>query len=195
MNHPDFETLLEYTENTLAPDKRAQIEAHLAGSCADCRAVLSHLTLTLNLLNQTHLATPPKPVLQQAITAFRASLKPRLRIPALLVFDNFRQASFAAVRGAARVRQLLYMAEEVDIDVQITPSEGHTTLVGQVLGNDLGGTQSLAKVRLEGQTETFGYSTTNNFGLFSFHQVPAGSYNLTVELGTKEITIEGLELT
>jgi hypothetical protein len=192
MTHPSFASLLDYVEGSLPPEARAAIDEHLAGPCSQCSVELSRIRAALGALANDDTVAPPEETLRRAVAAFRArpAAPPRVRIAAILVFDNYRQSSLAAVRGpAARARQLLFTAEGLDIDLQITFAEGGATLVGQILGQ---GQPSI--VRLHRAGEVLDDVGADAFGRFAFRPIPQGKYDLVIEFDSREVAIEGLEI-
>ena len=192
MTHPSFASLLDYVEGSLSPEARAAIDEHLAGPCSQCSAELSRIRAALDALVNDDTAAPSEETLRRAVAAFRArpAAPPRARVAAILVFDNYRQSPLAAVRGpAARARQLLFTAEGLDIDLQITVTEGGATLVGQILGGE-----RPSMVRLCRAGEVLDDVGPDSLGRFAFRPVPLGQYDLVIEFDSREVAIEGLEI-
>ncbi|HLF25878.1 MAG TPA: hypothetical protein VJG32_06045 [Anaerolineae bacterium] len=154
--------------------------------------------MLLDLLSrEDNTVAPPEHVVRRVIATFRAQISSSSlrRIVASLLFDNFRQAPLAAVRGVARSRQLLFSTEGLDIDVQITSESGSATLIGQALDRDRASVEPRPFVRLyHSGGEVLDASEADAHGQFAFHAVPPGVYNLGVELGATEIVLEDLEL-
>lgn len=87
--------------------------------------------------------------------------------------------------GASAERQMLFEAGENGIDLRIKESENGFALKGQILGENFAN----STVKL-GDFET----KTNELSEFSFTDVPNGKYDLTLQSGETEITIENLEI-
>lgn len=192
MAHPSFASLLDYVEDSLPREARAAIDEHLAGPCSQCSVELSRIRAALGALANDDTVAPPEETLRRAVAAFRArpAAPPRVRIAAMLVFDNYRQSSLAVVRGpAARARQLLFTAEGLDIDLQIHFAEGGATLVGQILGGE-----RPSIVRLHRAGEVIDDVGADSFGRFAFRPVPLGNYDLVIEFDSREVAIVGLEI-
>lgn len=83
--------------------------------------------------------------------------------------------------SASAVRQMLFNAGEISIDIRIANGE----VKGQILGEGF-----------ENCEISLGEFTTNSNDLseFKFENVPSGNYVLTIKKDEKEIVIEGLEL-
>src|SRR5512138_291486 len=131
-HHISFAILIEYQERTLSISEQEAVETHLAEPCPACQKNLEHAGELLAAFAQPdETVAPPEAVVERAIGTFPhrsqvvgafPSLSAMVSLPriiASLLFDNFKQAPLAAVRGAARSRQLLFTAGEVDIDLQI----------------------------------------------------------------------------
>jgi hypothetical protein len=58
------------------------------------------------------------------------------QVLAILQFDSHLQLSRMTSRGPVRTRQMLFTAEDVDIDLQMTPEDGDHNLTGQILGSE-----------------------------------------------------------
>jgi hypothetical protein len=197
MIHPTFSSLLAYSENALPPETAAEIEAHLAAPCAHCQTDLARVRAVLDaLVRQNKTVAPPATIVRRAIAAFQPRPSPaqQLRTIADLIFDSFRQAPLAAVRGAAQSRQMLFTAEGLDIDLHITAEPDNVTLMGQVLGARTFDAQSSPFVRLYHAGDVLDAARADALGQFAFRAVPAGLYDLGVEVEAREIIIEGLEL-
>jgi len=198
MNHPSYETLINYLENRLSEADRTRLEQHLTQPCQKCSAKISRLRSVLAVTAEDQTIAPPQSVLNRAIAVFQDQVKspklPLLRVLAALQFDSRRQLSPAAFRGITQTRQLLYTAQKVDIDLQLTPGQGDYNLVGQILGPQQAEGQSLAYVSLHNKTGDLLKSTeTDPHGQFAFRQILPGSYDLIFDLGSQEIDILDLE--
>jgi hypothetical protein len=113
------------------------------------------------------------------------------RIVAALSFDSTSNPApaFGVRSGYATSRQLLYSAEENDIDLRITPEKENWIVAGQVLGEGCVG----GRVELEGATERV-EAGLNELCEFTLPPVSAGSYTLRLRLGNAEVEIPRLEL-
>lgn len=200
MIHPTYETLVNYLENQLPEIDRAQVEEHLSGSCQQCSGKLAKLRTVLELTLSDRTFAPSAAVLKQAVTLLPQRLthvsNPLLRVFAQLQFDSRLQLSRTAVRGpkTSQSRQMLFSAQQVDIDLQITPERGEHHLVGQILSSDQRAGQMAAFVSLHNKSgELLKGTETDALGQFTFKQIPAGVYNLDFDLGSQEVAILDLE--
>ena len=198
MYHPTYETLINYLENRLSEADRTKLEKHLAQPCQKCSAKINRLRSVLAVTIEDQTIAPPSSVLNRAIAVYQNQVssprQPHLRALAALQFDSRVQLSTAAFRGVTRVRQLLFTAQQVDIDLQLTPEQGDYNLIGQILGPQQTEGQSMAFVSLQNKTGKLLKSTeTDPHGQFVFKQILPGSYDLIFDLGSQEIAILDLE--
>ncbi len=196
MTHLTYTTLIAYVEQTLSPKTRDSVEAHLSSSCRQCQRRLIQVQTVLGALaGGVETATPPESAARRAMAIFPSQSVTTIlqRIVATLLFDSYRQASLAAVRGAAHSRQLLFTAQDVDIDVQITTERNQTVVLGQMLSNTVE-LQPLSPVRLYRANEIIQTTQSDPHGQFAFREVPPGTYDLGVVLQSTEIVLTGLEL-
>ena len=196
-SHIPFALLIDYQDQAVPALERETIESHLAEPCPRCRQNLQHASELLAAFAQPdRTVAPPEEVVQRAVAAFtiRPPAVSLTRTIASLLFDNFRQAPLAAVRGAARSRQLLFTADDIDIDLQITSERYGATLLGQVLSNPAVASEVVPVVRLYRSGEVIRTSASDAQGQFAFRAVAPGVYDLGVMLAHREVVLEGLEL-
>jgi hypothetical protein len=198
MNHPTYETLISHIENQLPDDARAKIEDHLSQPCPQCNDTIGHLRLVLDAVEADTTAAPPPDVLRRAIATYRERSavvhRPFLSVLAELLFDSRLQLSPMASRGVARTRQMLFATQQVDIDLNITPEHREHNLVGQILDRERADEYPAAFVSLENDIGTVQRSMeADSLGQFTFKQIPAGIYELVIDLGNQEVAITGLE--
>jgi hypothetical protein len=103
------------------------------------------------------------------------------RLTALLRFDDWATQAAPALRSARpRVRQMIFSADEVDVDLRIEPAPASQpaawVLRGQVLGVPTTCTVALLDAGDRART-----TTCDEFGAFVLDDVPAGSYRLSIE--------------
>jgi hypothetical protein len=200
MSHLKYETLLNYLQDQLSAQARNEADAHLAGPCAPCqrRLALAQKVLRSMLADQTTL--PPASVLKQAIAIPLTHPKPArpglwTRLVAALTFDSHLQLSAAMTRGAARERQMLFSAEQLDIDLQIKPAQKDHDLIGQVLGDQESREAMPVFVSLQRNTGQLLKATeTDSLGQFAFRKIPSGVYDLIFDLENHEVAVMGIEV-
>jgi hypothetical protein len=198
MNHPTYETLINHIEYQLPDSERARLEQHLLHPCQQCNDKIAQLRLVLDAAVADTTTAPSPSVLLRAVAAYQERTttvhRPFLSVLAELLFDSRLQLSPMASRGAARTRQMLFATQEVDIDLNITPEHREHNLVGQILDREQADEYPLAFVSLENETGTLLRSMeTDALGQFTFKQIPAGVYELVIDLGDQEVAITGLE--
>jgi hypothetical protein len=195
--HIPFAELAELADERASADKRtmpAGAHSHLS-DCSACAQQLDRLGHVLELMRSDTSIDAPRDVLAYAVNIFSRpdNSEPSLvrRLVAALSFDsNSNLAPAFGVRaGQASSRQLLYSAEENDIDMRITP-EGETWIVaGQVLGEGCVG----GRIEIEGEGE-LATAELNELCEFTLPALPAGSYAVRLRLGNASIEIPKLEL-
>jgi hypothetical protein len=200
MPHPTNETLIGYIEKQLNHSERTIVEKHLSGPCTRCTQRIDQLSLILKTISHDQTVAPPLSVLGKSIGIFyKRSTMPsqkHLRVLAKLIFDNHMQIPQMAVRGANPIsaHQMLYSAQQVDIDLQITPDRGKHNLVGQILGSEQTKEMTSAFVCLKSENGVMLEGTeTDSLGQFTFRQIPAGVYDLVFDLESQEVAITSLE--
>jgi len=202
MKHPTFETLLDFLENRLPKALVDQVTAHLALPCAACQGEIEGMRDVLQLLRDEHLSEPSSVAVQRAVRLFgrfyeRPPSDERPRLIARLLFDNLLVPGAASVRGIENERQLLYRAEDFDIDLQIADegSQGPLRLLGQVmtLADDLSQVRG-GLVRLTLEDDVAASATTDELGTFTFQAIAPGDYELWLDLPQVKIWVPHLTL-
>ena len=191
--HIPFAKLADLAEKRAAADERTASMAHLS-SCSVCAQQVERMEQVLGLMKTDTATDAPRDILAYAVNIFRNSREPSLlkRIVAALSFDsssNFAPA-FGVRSGQTTSRQLLYSAEENDIDLRITPEQENWIVAGQVLGEDCVG----GRIELEGRSGELTAADLNDLCEFILPPVPAGSYTVRLRLGNVEVEIPQLEL-
>jgi hypothetical protein len=199
MAHLTYETLLNYLDGHLPAEARSAAEAHLSEPCEACQRRRVLLQTALHTAATDHTASPVASVLKQAIDIPLTHSKNNqtgllTRLMAALTFDSHLQLSSALTRGAARERQMLFSADQVDIDLQIKPvREGHD-LIGQVLTETASG-NAHAFVSLQKNSGQLLKATEADLkGQFFFRGIPAGVYDLIFDLEHQEVAVMGIEV-
>lgn len=199
MAHLTYETLLNYLEGRLSAEEQSEADAHLSGPCESCQRRRILLQTVLHSVAEDQTVPPPASVLKQAIDIplthpqnGQAGILTRLI--AALTFDSHHQLSSALTRGAARERQMLFNAEQVDIDLQIKSADQGHDLIGQILGEEAPGNVP-AFVSLQKNTGQLLKATeADSKGQFAFRGVPTGMYDLVFDLENREVAVVGIEV-
>lgn len=188
--HIPVETLANIADSRATAEAREAAMAHVS-TCSTCNDTLRALQQLILMMRSDSTTDAPRDVLRSAIHIFsQEKCSPLRRIVALLTFDS-RTAGPAfglrSIPGASR--QLLYSAEDTDLDLRITMQNDECVLAGQVIGGDC----------VEGHVEISGVTgrsiaTLNDVCEFTLPPVPAGNYCLIVKMHDREIEIPELEL-
>jgi hypothetical protein len=192
--HIPFAKLADLAEKRAAADERTASMAHLS-SCAVCGQQVERMERVLGLMKADTATDAPRDVLAYALNIFSEKARePSLlkRIVAALSFDSSSNLApaFGVRSGQTTSRQLLYSAEENDIDLRITPEQENWIVAGQVLGEDCVG----GRIELEGRSGQLTAADLNDLCEFVLPPVPTGSYTVRLRLGNVEVEIPQLEL-
>lgn len=190
--HISFEQLTELAEKRLNEVDRRDAELHLS-SCSECNNTLGELQRVFSLMASDSTESAPRDVLFRAISLFgsrpeKSSLAKR--ILAVLTFDSLSEApAFGLRSGNTDQRQLIYSAEDNDIDLHISTQDNKWIIAGQVLGNDCNNGEVV--VEGDGVKES---SRLNDSCEFSLPAVPPGEYRLRLRLSDIEVEVPRLAL-
>lgn len=191
--HIPFAKLADLAEKRAAADERTASMAHLS-NCSVCAQQVERVEQVLGLMKTDTATDAPRDILAYAVNIFRNSQEPSLlkRIVAALRFDSSSNLApaFGVRSGQSTSRQLLYSAEENDIDLRIMPEQENWIVTGQVLGEDCVG----GRIELEGRSGELTAADLNDLCEFILPPVPAGSYRVRLRLGNVEVEIPQLEL-
>ncbi len=175
---------------------RTESMAHLS-SCSHCAKKLRRLDEIVRLMATDRAADAPRDVVAYAMNIFSGRAKsPRhslkRRILAALSFDssNNPAPAFGVRSGQTGSRQLIYSAEENDIDLRITLHDDMWVVAGQVLRENCAG----GHVEIEGLSGSAG-AALNELCEFTLPAVPPGNYLLRVHMADVEVELPQLELT
>lgn len=193
--HPPFDRLADLVEEHLPPDDEPQLHAHLA-LCPYCANEVAWLERTIELMRTDESEDAPSHVIARAVHLLLlpgADDVPSRwrRVLATLRFDSGQAPLALAVRGPQlRTRQLLYGAEECDLDLRITPVGDRWSVSGQLLGPDGSG-----RVELHGAGGVVQATTAlSDLGEFVLPPVSSGGYTLRLRAGDLEVEVTSLDL-
>ena len=188
--HISVETLANIVENRVTAVAREAAMTHLS-ACSTCSDALHRLQQLILLMRSDSTIDAPRDVLTAAINIFSQERRvPLRRIVALLIFDSRNAGPAFGVRSLPTAsRQMLYSAEEIDLELRITVRNDECILAGQVIGEGC----AEGHVEISGEA---GRSTTtlNEICEFTLPPIPPGNYSLTVRMLDREIEIPELEL-
>lgn len=182
--------MADIAEDRATAEAREAAMAHIS-TCSSCDDILRRLERVILLMKSDSTKDAPRDVLTSAMNIFsEEKLSPLRRIVALLTFDSSNADPAYGMRSLrAASRQMLFSAEETDLDLRITVQNGECILVGQVLGNDCGG----GLIEISGVAGT-AEATLNEVGEFTLPPVPLGNYSLIITMPDLQIEIPELEL-
>ena len=186
-NHLTFEVLTDIAEQRITEDS----SSHLA-ECGECSETLQQLKRTFALMQTDTAEDAPRDVLFRAISLFQPVQKGSLvrRIMAVLSFDSLTAApAFGTRSGATEVRQLIYSAEQNDIDLHISVTDNKWIIAGQLLGERC----TDGEVIIEGENITLSTRLDDSCE-FKLPAVPSGDYKLRLRLSDIEVEVPRIEL-
>jgi hypothetical protein len=188
--HISVETLANIAEYRGTSGDRKMAMAHIS-TCSTCEDTLRRLQQLIRMMRNDRTTEAPRDVLTAAINIFSQERRmPLRRIVALLIFDSRNAGPAFGMRSLpAASRQMVYSAEEIDLELRITVQNDECILAGQVIGEGCA----------EGHVEISGVSgrskaTLNEVCEFTLPPIPPGNYSLTVRMLDREIEIPELEL-
>jgi hypothetical protein len=188
--HISVETLANIAEGTVTGEAREAARAHIS-SCSTCHDTLRRLKHLILMMRTDGATDPPRDVLISAINIFSQEKRsPLRRIVALLTFDSRAAGPAFGVRSLPTAsRQLLFSAEETDLELRITMENDECILAGQLIGEDCAGAH-IEISGVAGRSE----ATLNEVCEFKLPPIPVGNYSLTVRMRDRQIEIPELEL-
>ena len=192
-HHVPFDQLVDLAEGRPKPAQRTAIVRHLS-ACARCAATMTSLEHLVTLMRTDDSVDPPARVVARAVRLMRApiapTLDPRRRLVAALRFDSglFSGLVMGLRAGLVAERQMLFGADEYDVELRVAPAGEDWTVAGQVLGPCENG-----QVEIEGEA---GRTATdlNSLCEFTLPPVPEGTYTLTLRLDDLDLEVSGLVL-
>jgi hypothetical protein len=190
---PSSETLLAFVADESEPDERSLVVAHLETGCEPCRREVAAVSELRRLARDERFLAPSPRVLDRAarIPSARGTASELYRVAALL-FDTLTTPLPLGARSAlASERQLLFHADEYDIDVHVASAgSGAVRISGQVLPPARDSSISGLEVTLVHADRPPISASTNTLGEFAFDGVPEGEYGLIVECEGGRLLVE-----
>ena len=166
---------------------------------------LSDEELLARLPKAAALPDAPAAWVQRAVAAWQAPMGERVagaaealrrRVLAWLSFDSWAQPPLAmGLRSTgSATRQLVFSAEGRDVDLRIAPAGAAFALNGQVLGPDESGTVLLTPEASADDPATTRHGALDALGEFRFAEVPAGRYQLTLQLAEQDLVLPAFDV-
>jgi hypothetical protein len=133
----------------------------------------------------------PRDILVSAINIFPARAQsPIRRILATLIFDSRNAGPAFGMRSLHTTsRQLIYSAQQTDLDLRITIQNEKCIITGQLLRDTCAG----GLVEISGTTGS-AETILNELCEFTLPAIPVGNYSLRVRMPDIEIEIPEVEL-
>ena len=189
--HTEFSRLIDLGEGRLSSVERNEVMTHIS-TCHTCAERLAKIEKTINLMRSDDSEDAPRHAIAGAVSLLRLH-KPApsglRRILASLSFDSFTTAPAFGIRAAAtEERQLVFIAGDNEIQLQIAPADKKWKVYGQVLGPCSGG-----------EVEVTGAAGSQKLPLdelceFSLPPMSSGDYVLSLLLQDVEVEIPALKL-
>lgn len=190
--HISHEKLADLIDGRATLEEQAQLMTHIT-DCQRCGNEYQRLERLIALMKSDNSEDAPSDVIANAINLFRdhfTSRAPMRCLTAVLSFDSLNMAPAFGVRsGQAAPRQLIYSAEDNDIDLRLTFNNEMWVVTGQVLREDCGE----GRVEIEGP-DGIRSAALNETCEFVLPAVSPGNYMLRVSMPDVLIEIPQLEL-
>ena len=190
-SHISLETLVDIVEGRATSAALESAVAHIS-TCSDCVDTLRRLQQVILTMKTDTSVDAPRDLLQSAISVFSPERTPATlrHIIAVLTFDSrFAGPAYGVRSLRSTSRQLLYSAQETDLDLRITVQNDECIVAGQVIRD---GCHS-GRVEISGD-EGSAAAILNEVCEFTLPAIPLGNYALKVNLPDVQIEIPELAL-
>ena len=189
-SHISLETLADVIENRATSATLQAVRTHVA-TCSACGETLQRLERLILMMRSDAARDAPRDLLMSVIKLFPPGApRPLQRIVATLIFDSRKAVPVFGMRSVrSSSRQLLYSAQQTDLDLRITIQDEECILAGQVIREDCVG----GLVEISGPTGSV-EASLNELCEFTLPALPIGYYSLKVRMSDIEIEIPELEL-
>ena len=188
--HLSLETLADIADNRLTSKALDAAMSHVK-TCSPCDERLRRLQQLILTMKSDTAPDAPRAVVLSAISIFPAGAPSSLRrIVATLMFDSRSAGPAFGMRSLHKAsRQLVYSAQETDLDLRITIQNEECVVTGQLLRDACDG----GMVEISGTTGS-AETSLNELCEFTLPAIPVGNYSLRVRMADVEIEIPELEL-
>lgn len=189
-SHISFEILADIAENRVTGVALNVAMEHLS-ACPECEETLKQLKQVIGMMRSDTTADVPADLLRSAIDTFSPEKQPLVRrIIAVLTFDSRSAGSAFGLRSIRTPsRQLLYSAQDTDVDLRIIVQNEECILTGQIIREGC----VEGRVEISGETGSAA-ATLNELCEFTLPPIPTGNYSLKIRMPDVEIEIPDLEL-
>lgn len=189
-SHISLGTFADVIENRATSATLQAVRTHVA-TCSECGETLQRLERLIMMMRSDAAADAPRDLLMSAIKLFPPGApRPLRRIVATLIFDSRKAMPVFGMRSVrSSSRQLLYSAQQTDLDLRITIQNDECIVAGQVIREGYVG----GLVEISGPTGS-AEASLNELCEFTLPALPTGNYSLKVRMSDVEIEIPELEL-
>lgn len=206
MNHFRTEEWIDLVNRTSSEEQMAVIEEHLAGGCKKCAEQVGLWQKVRNFASVEPTYQPPEQAVRNAQALFNTAawvsgLKERINVE--LLFDSLFAPAYSGartagtgVRSGTAVRQLLYRADSLQIDLRVEAMPGNRFLLvtGQVL--DVARPEKIGsglEVTLSNQRGSLVQALTNEFGEFHVEIQNSGDLELALPSASEKPIVISLK--
>ena len=188
--HTSLETLADIADKRLTGAALEAAMAHVSG-CLSCSETLRRFQQLIHMMKSDNAKDAPHDVLRSALEIFLLKQPEVRRIVAILTFDSRNASPAFGIRSLHTAsRQMLYSAEETDVDLRITVQNEECILAGQVIRQHCAG----GVVHISGAAGS-AEASLNDLCEFTLAAIPLGNYLLRIRMQDLDIEIPELELT
>ncbi len=189
-SHISLGTLVDIVEGRATSAALEGAVAHIS-SCSTCVDTLRQLQQVIVTMKSDTAQDPPRDLLYSATNIFSPERRTPFRhIIAILTFDSRVAGPAYGIRSLhSASRQLLYSAQDTDLDLRVTIQNDECIVAGQVIRADC----------VSGDVEISGAAGSATASLnevceFTLPAIPLGNYALRIKLPDVQIEIPELEL-
>ena len=189
-SHISLEILADIADNRVAGVELESAMVHVS-ACSECDDTLRRLQHVIVMMRTDTADDVPDDLLRTALNSFQPDKQsPVRRIIAILTFDSRNAGSAFGLRSIRTAsRQLLYSAQETDLDLRISVQNAECVLTGQIIREGCTG----GSVEISGKSGSAA-AVLNELCEFTLPPIPVGNYSLKVRMPDVEIEIPELDL-
>ena len=188
--HASLESLADIADKRLTGAALEAAMTHIS-LCSSCNDTLRRFQQLIHMMKMDNAKDAPHDVLRSALEIFSPRQWDVRRIVAILTFDSRNTAPAFGIRSLHTAsHQMLYSAEETDVDLRITVQNEECILAGQVIREHCAG----GVVQISG-TAGSAEASLNDLCEFTLAAIPLGNYSLRIRMPDLDIEILDLELT
>jgi hypothetical protein len=189
-SHISYERLVDWVEGRLVDTQKTPIDEHLA-VCAHCREEATRIERMVAAMRHDESVDAPPALIARTVALFRASVAepaPSLlqRLVATLSFESTALTPAFGLRSQGDAeQQMIFTANEYDVDLRASEDSAGWVLSGQLLGADAAG----GSATLTNDAMTLTTPLSEELA-FVFPPVAAGRYALILRFSHIELVIE-----